>query len=286
MKIRSIMISILQFFGFFLPASNSQQSITILSPQEVINRRNVLEQARNTYTYKNDLSSEHLALLTKLKEDEQNRLNSIETKISILLSQSSILFALISFFAPLFSDALNDMNDIYKVIVSLFFSISYLFFLGCILVASRIFGLDKFVYIRQSASSVIDPVFIDKELFISNQVKSLIKEINHTIEINNKKASILIYSNRLFISGFITSGLFSIVVCLSLLYIKNDDNKLKDLLIKIEESKLSMSRLEYTLTQLNNSNKKTGDSLLFTNIRRSMLSNKQTLDSLKKVVNK
>lgn len=242
---------IVQFYGidtFF------EYSSTLPSPS--LSQREVdLENLRRSYSFQNETSEEHLSVIKELVEDEASRLSSIESKISQVVTQSGLVFVLTSFVAPIFNDNLNDLPLYLKLVAVVSFILSFVAYLVSILVASQIFGIHKFIYIRTSPASVIDSPQT-KEEFIAKRIKDLIYQVGANRNVINRKADLLIYANRWFVSGFFLSGVLSLCICSSLLFIENKENKIEELLLgnlmlqsSINESNADVKKLREIVIQ-------------------------------------
>ena len=214
--------------------ASSTTPSTILTPAQQQQRQLDLEILRNNYTYTGTLTEEHLTVIKDLKNEEESRLSSIENKLSQIITQSGVIFSLTSLLAPIFKDSLSDLSLGIKIVIIICFIASFLSFLFSILVASKIYRIHNFVYIRQNPASVIEKPPIDKGSFLVANIKHLIVEINHNKEVNNIKANLLIYANRLLITGFVSSGLLSLVSCAFLLFGENKDSKQDNLSLDIK----------------------------------------------------
>jgi hypothetical protein len=222
-------------------------------------RTQQLEALRSAYTYSPDLTEEHLSIIKELQQEEANRLSAIETKLSQVITQAGVIFALSSFIAPVFGDNLNELSLVYKLLLILVFLLSFLAYLIAILIASRVFAVHQFIYRRTRAASVIDLPNTKKEL-IAKQVKDLIYQLNHNKEVNNQKASLLIHANRWFVLGFLLSGVLSFSICCLLLFISNLDHKQEELSANVQKLNLDVQGATNSLTQLSTNIQKEVDS--------------------------
>lgn len=147
-----------------------------------------------------DFQQSIIQYLDRLYENEDKRLEIIESKVSQLIAQSGIVISLISFLIPLMYDKLLEANCIFKILLFMTFMLM-LFYLGkSIFEASKIQKVSSFRYMDCSPMT-IDQVFDSHEKFNAEYISDLRKSIENNKKVNNKKAEILMNANRFFIYG-------------------------------------------------------------------------------------
>ena len=96
--------------------------------------------------YNKDLLDDYINYLLRLFQNEDSRLNIIESKVSQLISQSGLIISIISFIIPLFYDKLNCLDLGFKIVLGLMFVLTIIFLGLSIFKAGGIFKIYKFKY--------------------------------------------------------------------------------------------------------------------------------------------
>ncbi|MCF0061796.1 hypothetical protein MUK70_21385 [Dyadobacter chenwenxiniae] len=212
------------FYGVFIrPTSPTPPTFQPLSGS----RESDLEDLRLQYRYQRDISEQHLLTIKELVSDEETRHSSIETKIGNVITQAGLVFSITAVIAPFFNDTLSSQKLGIKIFVLIIFALAFSAYVTSILFATQIFGINKFVYKKTSVASVIDSGSTSDAIFVK-RVKDLIYQHRENQVVNDKKADILIYANRWFVSGFILSGLLTGLITVSLLFVNKPDEKEKE----------------------------------------------------------
>lgn len=160
----------------------------------------------------------HKNYLQNIENEESNRLTLIEGKTSQLISQTGIIFSLLSLFVPILVDKVDSLNFFSKLVLLILLVTAFLFYMLTIRNALKNFNVKEFKYSKPSPQNVLK--LQDKDLlhFYSEEVKDLLYTINNNLKINNKKATNLIHSYNSFKIANITTGilvsLFSVMLLL------------------------------------------------------------------------
>ncbi|TDE08700.1 hypothetical protein [Dyadobacter psychrotolerans] len=274
------MASIADFYGIndlFKRPTNQPSSILTSPPNS---RGATLEGLRLNYRYTQNVSEEHLKTIQELVSDEDSRHSSIETKISNVVTQAGLVFSITAVIAPFFNDTINGQSLGVKILVLFFFVLAFLAYVVSILFATQIFGVNKFIYIKTSPASVIDSGATYEDV-ISKRVRDLIFQHGENKVVNNKKASILIYANRWFVSGFVLSGLLTGIITVSLVFVDKPNEREKELVQLLKSLDIRLHNAESILTQQQFMALAAQDSVTGRNIKRIFQSNKATFDSIR-----
>lgn len=156
--------------------------------------------------------------LIDLRQNQDSRLNTIESKNSQLIGQSSIVISIVALFIPLFINNLNTLNVWVKIpMITLFIGL-ILHFILTILHASKTLEIDKSKYMTGSTKTITKADRSTTEgTFINNENKDLVRIINHNNKIINRTASNLVYASRCFkiaIIGFLFFSFFLLTTIL------------------------------------------------------------------------
>ncbi len=177
-------------------------------------------------TYKSDdyitvdkgKSEQHKNYLKSIEQEEANRLNIIENKTAQLISQTGIIFSLLSLFVPILIDKVTDLSWKAKITILVFLLGAFFFYMATIWNALKNFNVKKFNYSMPSPKNVIK--YQDKELgfFFAEEVKDLLYCIGTNIKITNIKANNLLYSYNSFKLANVLTGVLVFVFCIALLF--------------------------------------------------------------------
>ncbi|MBP1631569.1 MAG: hypothetical protein H6Q15_2462 [Bacteroidetes bacterium] len=179
------------------------------------------------YKYIKDLSEFHFEILKERYNRGYERTNVIESKIASLLSQSSIVLAIISLFIPFFASYVTKsftnstlyLHPFRLFIYTFFVCICVFIFISCvycfirsIYTACSVLDIRKFSYSDFEPQSVIDKNDPDtKETMYEQIIPLYIKFITNNEDINDNKGSKLIQATCYFRYGL----LFLVVLCIS-----------------------------------------------------------------------
>lgn len=177
----------------------------------------------------------HRDFLRSIEAEENNRLNLLETKTSQLVSQTGIIFSLLSLFIPFFIDKISDESLILKIGFLLILITAFGSYILTIHHAIKNYNVKKYIYSKPSPNNVLQYQNESVESFDQVEVKDLLYSINQNQKTNNKKADNLIYSYRTFKIGNITTAVLVGVLCYSLLFVRKETESVNiDNPIKIE----------------------------------------------------
>lgn len=167
------------------------------------------------YNYDEDSTPHHIKYLEDLFKLEGERQKVIETKMSQLIGQTSLTFALFNLFIPHFKSYISDINIcVSYLIIILFFTTLVLLFLATYY---SIRHMSPKLYNYRAGS--IDNVFhyqLKKE-FVEERIDDLLLCIQNNREINDKKAEKLSVAYNLFVLGIAFAGLLGVIIICSLL---------------------------------------------------------------------
>lgn len=169
-----------------------------------------------------DVAQSFLEYVTDLDKKQSQRLETIETKTSQLIGQSSVVLSLIGLFIPLFFDKLNDLPAIWKIILILGFTITVFHFVLSIWQALKMFEVDKTRFMNGATSTITKKTrHLKKNGFINEQINDYIRIVNHNNSATNKIAGNLVYASRCFKIGIISLSFFIIIIISASFFIKD-----------------------------------------------------------------
>jgi hypothetical protein len=92
-------------------------------------RNTVPDYNSSDYLQVNDdkTSEAHITYLNRLNEDENGRLTLIEAKTSQLISQTGIIFSLLSLFVPLLIDKVSGVTVWIKILLLILLLLAFLY---------------------------------------------------------------------------------------------------------------------------------------------------------------
>lgn len=167
------------------------------------------------YTLSNASDKEKIALhrdfLKSLEEDENNRLTLLESKTAQLVSQTGIVFSLLSLFVPLLTDKISGAALWLRIIFFFILALSFAFYMLTIKNALKNFNVKNFTYSKSSPTNVIKYQKDSQEEFLAIEVRDLLYGINQNLKTNNKKATNLLHS---YASFRMANGLTALLVCM------------------------------------------------------------------------
>jgi hypothetical protein len=214
-----------------------------------------------------DTLKTHKEFLKSIEEEENNRLTLIENKTAQLISQTGIIFALLSLFIPIFIDKIISLNIWLRFLFILVLVVAFLLFLSTIFYAIKNYNIKKFIYSKPSPLNVIKYQDKSTEEFTAIEVQDLLYSINVNLKTNNTKATNLIQSYSSFKYAIISTAILVMLLCVSLLFSKPSDNSIKiSDPVKIENFETTFNSLTKTIQETNkemvNLNKLIYDSIL------------------------
>lgn len=167
----------------------------------------------------------HRDFLKSLEAEENNRLTLIENKTTQMIAQTSVIFALLSLAIPLVVDKIDDFY--LKLLVFIPLILAFVFYLLTIHNAAKNFDVKNFNYSRSLATNVIKFKDASSEAFLIEEINDLLYSTKTNLEINNIKGSNLIYSYNCFKIANLFTAILGIVLCVSLLFIKQEKEPIK-----------------------------------------------------------
>lgn len=148
----------------------------------------------------NLLRDEYISYLLRLFDNEDRRMNKLESKITQLIAQSGLIISIVTFIIPLFYDSLKCINLTLKVILALTFLVTIILLCISIFYASKIFNIKNFKYADCSEETVRSGHRKVSE-FKKEYIDDLIFSIDRNRGLNNIKGTILLKSNKFFAFG-------------------------------------------------------------------------------------
>jgi hypothetical protein len=163
----------------------------------------------------------HKEFLKSIEAEENGRLTLIESKSSQLVSQTGIIFSLLSLFIPVFIDKLSDHSLVIRLFFLIVVILAFLFYMLTIRNALKNFNVKSFVYSKPSPINVIKYQKAPVEEFTAIEVRDLLYGANQNLKTNNIKATNLIHAYNAFKVGNTLTALLVILICFSLLFTKS-----------------------------------------------------------------
>lgn len=160
----------------------------------------------------------HRDFLKGIEAEENNRLTLIENKTTQLVSQTGVIFALLSLFIPLLADKVESVYLKTPFLTILFFA--FLLYLLAIHHAVKNFNVRNFNYSCPSRTNVLNNQNETINEFLVEEIRDLLHATGRNSEINNTKASNLIYSSNSFRIANVLTAVLAFLLCLSLSFTK------------------------------------------------------------------
>jgi large-conductance mechanosensitive channel len=161
---------------------------------------------------------EHRDFLVRLQENEDKRLESIDSKTSQLISQTGIIFSLLGLFIPIMMDKASDLGIVVKTILIFLLVVSALFYMLTIHNALRNYRISKYTYGRSGANNVLDFKDSTAEEFLAEEIRDILSCINKNIQNNNRKGTNLLHSYAAFKVANLLSGALMILSAIFILF--------------------------------------------------------------------
>lgn len=184
----------------------------------------------NNYDLNSDISKikAHKEFLKSTLDGENSRLEVIENKTNQLVSQTSVVFSLLSLTIPIIIDKTGNTGILFRLTLIVCVLISFSFYFLAIFNALKNFNVNNFNYSVPSPSNVLD--FKDKteEEFEAELVRDYLYSINVNIEINNIKATNLLHSNTAFKFGNIFTATIVILISCFVLFFNTKEDKIEN----------------------------------------------------------
>ena len=164
-----------------------------------------------------EIAGQYLSYLDKLRQAHSERTQTIETKNSQIIGQSSIVISIISLFIPIFAEHFSQLNIYFKLYLVLIFVLLLLHFILAINHAIKLLLIDKNRYMFGSTSTISSEKRPQTTLaFLNEEISDLIKSINFNASATNKMASNLVYASRCFRLGIWYFSVLTMSVLLSI----------------------------------------------------------------------
>lgn len=189
-------------------------------------------------------SEAHKNYLRNLVNEETSRLTLIEGKTSQLISQTGIIFSLLSLFVPILVDKMGDLDFVVKLLLLLLLVLAFFFYMLTIRNALKNFNVKTFIYSNPAPTNVLDLQKETLDEFYAEEVRDLLYAINNNVITNNKKASNLLHSYNSFKLANTLTGILVVFFSIVLLFFKqNREGITIEKSITIENFDTSVNRL-------------------------------------------
>jgi hypothetical protein len=189
-------------------------------------------------------SEAHKNYLKSIEEEESNRLTLIENKTSQLISQTGIIFSLLSIFVPILIDKVTDLNFYVKLLLLVLLISAFSFYMLTIRNALKNFNVKNFNYCKPSPKNVLALQNEKLDLFYAEEVRDLLYCINENLKINNRKATNLLHSYNSFRIANTSTGLLVATFSVLLLFFNPQKESVTiEKPIKIENFDSTINRL-------------------------------------------
>ncbi len=191
----------------------------------------------------------HKNYLKNLEDEESSRLTLIEGKTSQLISQTGIIFSLLSLFVPILIDKVTDLHFTVKLLLLILLISAFCFYMLTIRNALKNFNVKNFTYSKPSPKNVISLQNKSLEFFYAEEVRDLLYCINQNLKINNRKATNLLHSYNSFKIANTSTGVLVAVFSIVLLFFNpKKEGIIIDKPIKIENFDSSIVKLTKAIT--------------------------------------
>lgn len=177
-----------------------------------------LTTGENPYHYREGVSECHLETLNEIYNNEEQRGQAIEAKLSTLINNSGIILALIAFIIPLLYDHSSKISCCLKPTILTLFVISLGLIVLGVFIAAKTLNSSNFVYHRISARSILSDTGNRRE-FIRDKIICIEKFIKANTDTNNARANILIKAQWCFKYGLLLIGLLSLILAALTFYL-------------------------------------------------------------------
>jgi len=168
-------------------------------------------------TDKETLAAHHESLRS-CEADENARLTIIENKTSQMVSQTGLVFALLSLFIPTFIDKVADQPFYARIIFFGLLFLAFLFFALSIYFAAKNFNVRKFIYARPNPKNILKHKNDSLAEFLATEIRDLLYSAKRNSQTNNLKATNLIYSSQFFRIAVLFTSLLGLMLCFLLLF--------------------------------------------------------------------
>lgn len=165
----------------------------------------------DAYHYREGVSECHLDTLNEIYNNEEQRGQAIEGKLSTLINNSGIILTLIAFIIPLLYDHSSKINCCLKSIILALFIISLVLIVLGVFIAAKTLNSSNFIYHRISARSILSDTG-NRHEFIRDKITCIEKFIKANTDTNNARANILIKAQWCFKYGLLLIGMLSLIL--------------------------------------------------------------------------
>jgi len=158
------------------------------------------------------MNEEKIRYLERLFDNEEDRRNTLDGKLSTLVGQNGIVFTISSLILPFLYERADKINIHILIFIGFIYILISVVFILSILYSSQIFNIGKYGYMNGTPDTVLK--YESDDEFKKEELKDLIKSIEYNADLNNKKGTLLIKSGKLFTFGI---SMISLIIILSLI---------------------------------------------------------------------
>ncbi|WP_313157063.1 hypothetical protein [Sphingobacterium multivorum] len=163
---------------------------------------------------------EHRDFLKNLEEKEDKRLESIDNKTSSLISQTAIVFSLVSLFIPFLIEKTSGVESIYKIMILVLLFLSSSLYVMTIINSLKNYKINSFRYIQSSPKNVLNPNNNSISSFLIEEISDLLYGIPINRRNNDRKGTNLLHAYNSFKWANITTALIIGLLCIKMAFIE------------------------------------------------------------------
>ncbi len=167
----------------------------------------------------------HKSYLKEMESEENSRLLMIENKTAQLVSQTGLVFALLSLFVPFIVETVLNAQIIFRVVFIMLLIMCFLCYILAIINSLKNFNVKKFNYGYKSPMTILNHQSLSEKKFMQMEIKDALYCINNNIEMNNRKATHLIRGYHFFKFGIVSTAVLVVFLCASLLFINGKESE-------------------------------------------------------------
>jgi hypothetical protein len=204
----------------------------------------------------------HKDYLKDMELEENARLGTIENKTSQLVSQTGLVFALLSLFVPFIVDIVFKLHIGFRILFIVLLICCFLAYIFAFVNSLKNFNVKKFEYGYKSPLTILKHQSLGEKKFLQMEIRDALYCINKNIEVNNRKATNLIRGYHFFKFGIISTSILVVFLCSTLLFTDAEKNKiviekpieinsLKEHLDYIKDKDQGIQKVQDSITKVN-----------------------------------
>lgn len=197
----------------------------LLLPRQIESKKPFDYDKNNYHNLKREQLELHKSYLKEMEAEENTRLEMIENKTAQLVSQTGLVFALLSLFVPFIVDTVLNSHMIFRVAFILLLIICFLCYISAIINSLKNFNVKKFNYGYKSPTTILNHQSLSKKKFMQMEIKDALYCINNNIEMNNRKATHLLRGYHFFKFGMVSTAILVVFLCVSLLFMDSEESE-------------------------------------------------------------